>query len=57
MGKLTHWAVVFSIIAALYAMLGFGGGAGQGSFAAEILFWAALTVAIATLIASRVRTR
>ena len=49
MGKLTHWAVVFSALAALYAVLGFGGVAGDGATVAKILCVLSLCAAIITL--------
>lgn len=42
MGKLTHWAAIFAIIALFAALLGFGGAAGAAAPAAKMLFWFSL---------------
>jgi uncharacterized membrane protein YtjA (UPF0391 family) len=42
MGKLTHWAVVFVLLAMLYAFLGFGEGAGAAAPFAKFMFWSAI---------------
>lgn len=44
MGKLTHWAATFVVIALLAALLGFGGVAGEAAPIAEVLFWLSLGV-------------
>ncbi len=49
MGKLTHWAVVFSALAMLYAILGFGGVAGPGAVVAKVLCVLSLFAAIIAL--------
>ena len=49
MGKLTHWTVIFATLAALYAVLGFGGAAGSGADIAKILSIVLLSASIATL--------
>ena len=55
MGKLTHWAAFFAVIAAFAALLGFGGGAGAAAPVAKVLFWASVTIIGVTLIAQAVR--
>ena len=39
MGKLTHWAAAFAVIAILAGILGYGGGAGTAAPVAKFLFW------------------
>lgn len=39
MGKLTHWAAAFAVIAILAGILGYGGAAGSAAPVAKILFW------------------
>jgi uncharacterized membrane protein YtjA (UPF0391 family) len=55
MGKLTHWAVIFSIIGLIAALLGFGGAAGAASPAARALFWFCIAMIGLTLTAGFVR--
>jgi uncharacterized membrane protein YtjA (UPF0391 family) len=44
MGKLTHWAVAFTVIAVFAALLGFGEVAGPGAPVARVLFWISVGV-------------
>ena len=55
MGKLTHWAVIFSLLALAYGVLAFSGGAGTASSAAELLFWSALAGVVVSSIGSLLR--
>lgn len=55
MGKLTHWAVTFAIIAVFSAFLGFGGVAGSAAPIAKTLFWLSLIVVGFSLSADLVR--
>lgn len=52
MGKLAHWAVVFAVLALIYAALGFGGLAGPATAFAKVLFSGSLILAIAASVAS-----
>lgn len=50
MGKLTHWAVIFSVIALFAALLGFGEVAGAASPLAIVLFWFSIGMIALSLI-------
>lgn len=52
MGKLTHWAVVFAMFAALYALLAVSGVAGNATPIANILFWTTSVIATTAFIGS-----
>lgn len=52
MGKLTHWAVVFAMFAALYALLAVSGVAGNATPIANILFWTTSAIATTAFIGS-----
>jgi uncharacterized membrane protein YtjA (UPF0391 family) len=55
MGKLTHWAVVFSIIAAAAGLLAFAGFAGAAVPLAKVLFWISLAVVAVSLVGHAAR--
>lgn len=55
MGKLTHWAAIFAVIAVFAALLGFGEAAGSGAPVAKFLFWFSLVMIGLTLSADAVR--
>jgi uncharacterized membrane protein YtjA (UPF0391 family) len=48
MGKLSHWAVVLTALAVLYALLGFGEFAGSASPTAK--FMSVLSVGVAAIL-------
>lgn len=55
MGKLTHWAASFAVIAILTGILGYGGGAGAAAPVAKVLFWFSVVMIGFTLTARIVR--
>jgi uncharacterized membrane protein YtjA (UPF0391 family) len=55
MGNLLHYAIVFLIVAIIAAFLGFGGVAGTAMEGAKILFWFAIVLFVASLIAGMIR--
>lgn len=55
MGKLTHWAAAFAVIALFAALLGFGGGAGAAAPAAKMLFWFSLAMIALALTSGFIR--
>lgn len=55
MGNLLHYAVVFLVVALVAAFLGFGGVAGTAMDGARILFWVAIVLFVASLIAGLFR--
>lgn len=55
MGSLLYYAIVFLIIAAVAAVLGFGGVAGVAVEGARILFWVAIVLFVVALIVGLIR--
>jgi uncharacterized membrane protein YtjA (UPF0391 family) len=55
MGKLTHWAATFTVIAIFAALLGFGGAAGAAAPAAKVLFWFAVGMIALSLMSQFIR--
>ncbi len=55
MGKLTHWAATFAVIAAVSGILGYGELAGTASPVAKLLFWFSIGVAGLSLAGGMVR--
>lgn len=55
MGNLLHYAIVFLVVALVAAFLGFGGVAGTAMQGAQLLFWVAIILFIASLVASFIR--
>lgn len=55
MGNLLHYAIVFLIIALVAAFFGFGGVAGTAMSGARLLFWVAIILFVASLIAGLIR--
>lgn len=55
MGKLTHWAAIFAVIAVFSALLGYGDGAGSAAPAAKLLFWFCVAMIGLTLSAVAVK--
>ena len=52
MGKLTHWAVLFTVIGVFAAILGFGGGAGIATTPALTLFWFSVAIVLLSCLGS-----
>jgi uncharacterized membrane protein YtjA (UPF0391 family) len=54
-GNLLYYALVFLVVAVVAAALGFGGVAGVALEGARLLFWVAIVLFIAFLVASLIR--
>ena len=55
MGKLTHWAATFAVIAGVSALLGFGEAAGAATPIAKALFWISFAMVGLTLAGGMIR--
>jgi uncharacterized membrane protein YtjA (UPF0391 family) len=55
MGKLTHWAATFTVIAIVAALLGFGGAAGVAAPVAKGLFWFSVGMIVLSLMSQLIR--
>ena len=55
MGNLLHYAVIFLIVAIAAAFFGFGGVAGTAMDGARLLFWVAIVLFGASLVAGLIR--
>ncbi len=55
MGKHTHWAVTFGVIAIIAAILGFGEGAGSAAPVAKVLFWFSVGMIVLSLMSQFIR--
>ena len=57
MGNLLYWALAFLVVALIAAALGFGGVAGTAMSGAQMLFWVAIVLFVASALISIFRRR
>ena len=57
MGNLLYWALAFLVVALIAAALGFGGVAGPAMSGAQMLFWVAIVLFVASALIGIFRRR
>lgn len=57
MGNLLYWALAFLVVALIAAALGFGGVAGTAMSGAQMLFWVAIVLFVASALIGLFRRR
>ena len=57
MGYLLYWALAFLVVALIAAALGFGGVAGTAMSGAQMLFWVAIVLFVASALIGIFRRR
>ena len=57
MGNLLYWALAFLVVALIAAALGFGGVAGTAMSGAQMLFWVAIVLFVASALIAIFRRR